>query len=507
MSTYNHKDLAIGDVFVGKNPTIVSTILGSCVSVCIFSEAAKVGGITHFALPDRSYAGNSERNDLNFGDLSIKELLKKILSIPGLKKSELKAKITGGSDTLGQNNVGKLNLSKAREVLRAEGIEVVGEHVGGTKGRKVIFYTDTGRLRVSYLEETKEAPATAPATNKKIKILIVDDSKVIQNILKKVFSVPDFEVIATASNAEEAEKYIHTLSPDVITLDIHMPGMDGVTLLKRYITQYPIPTVMVTSININESDLVLKALELGAVDYIQKPSLEEINNQSDLIVEKIRTASTIKVQKKSASISDKKTAAFSKAALDKVLAIGASTGGTEAIKEVLLDLPNHIPPTVIVQHIPPVFSFAFAKRLNELCPFEVKEAEDGDELLPDRVLIAPGGKQMEVVKRSNKLFVRVFDGEKVSGHKPSVNVLFNSVAQVIGRNALGVILTGMGNDGASGLLSMRKSGSITIGQDKESSVVYGMPKAAFEMGAVEIQQPLKQVAHSIVKNMDQLKSA
>lgn len=500
-----------GEIYVGKEPSIVSTILGSCISVCLYSEKSAVGGMIHYALPDRTHAKNSQRNDLNFGDTAIAELVNRLLKIPGLKVEDLQAKIVGGGNVNEEmtksHAIGQLNIEVARKSLAKLKIKIIGENVGGNESRKIFFYTDSGRLRVSKLEE-KSKPVTV--SNRKIRVLVIDDSKTIRDILSKVFTSEKIEVVGTAASAEEAEPLLTSLKPDVITLDVHMPGMDGVTFLSKYLPKHPIPTIMISSISMQESGEILKALELGAVDYIQKPSLQEVSTQAEYMREKIIVASTIRVQKKNQTIKRNTLAtSFSpNHKFDKIVAIGSSTGGTEALKEVLLGLPSWIPPIVIVQHIPPIFSAAFAKRLNELCDFEVKEAADGDVLKAGRVLIAPGGLQMELQADGQGGYkVRVFDGEKVNRHKPSVDVLFDSVAKLVGKLAVGVILTGMGNDGAAGLLRMRKSGASTIGQDEASSVVYGMPRAAFELGAVMEVCPLSKIAEAMMKNLGKEKAA
>ncbi|MES2525579.1 MAG: chemotaxis response regulator protein-glutamate methylesterase [Bdellovibrionota bacterium] len=348
-----------------------------------------------------------------------------------------------------------------------------------------------------------------PDTKKKTEVLIVDDSKTMRDLLSKILACDEIEVVGTAADALEAEAFMKKRLPDVVTLDIHMPGMDGVTFLRKYLPVHPIPTVMISSINIHESDLVLKALEYGAVDYIQKPTLSEISAMTANMREKIITASKIKVKKKELlqKVTSQRASHSLKSGFDKIVAIGASTGGTEAIKEVLMALPVNIPPIVIVQHIPPVFSTAFARRLNELCPFEVTEGVDGEELRPGKVIIAPGGLQMELIKMGSVYKVKVFDGERVNRHKPSVDVLFNSVAKLLGKDAVGVILTGMGDDGAQGLLRMKNAGAYTIAQDEASSVVYGMPRAAALLGGVQHVSPLDQVAHAIVKTLEKGKAA
>jgi two-component system chemotaxis response regulator CheB len=265
-----------------------------------------------------------------------------------------------------------------------------------------------------------------------------------------------------------------------------MPEMDGVTLLEKHIARHHIPTVMVTSISMQESDQVLRALNLGAVDYIQKPSFQELAGMSELIREKIKIATHATFKKAGTKPAARAVAIPAGAAdLSKIIAIGASTGGVQALEAVLTRLPEKIPPIVIVQHIPAVFSAAFARRLNDLCPFEVREAKDGDVLREGLVLIAPGGTQMSLVASGSTLQTRVTDAPPVNRHKPSVDVLFDSVAELLGPKAVGAILTGMGADGARGLLKMRQAGARTIAQNEETCVVFGMPREAIARGGAE----------------------
>lgn len=332
--------------------------------------------------------------------------------------------------------------------------------------------------------------------NKKIRVLVVDDSllfrEVIKNGLNKDYGI---EVVATASDPYIARDKIIELEPDVMTLDIEMPKMNGIEFLKRLMPQYPIPVVVVSSVNKN----VFEALNSGAVDFIKKPERNIESFLNELIV-KIKIASTARVGKW------KKTELNSESSFNKIdksiyknsiIAIGASTGGTEAIEEVIKKLPRDVPGIVIVQHMPPVFTKLYAERLNNSCRLEVKEAEDGDFILPGRALIAAGDKHMKVVKDGLPR-VQCCSGERVNGHCPSVDVLFYSVAERYHKNAFGIILTGMGHDGAKGLLEMRKKGARTIGQDEASSVVYGMPKVAYEIGAVEKQAPLNSITDILI---------
>jgi two-component system chemotaxis response regulator CheB len=318
-----------------------------------------------------------------------------------------------------------------------------------------------------------------------IKLLIVDDSKTIRTLLRGVFSKsPNIEIVADTGNPLEVISLIDRYQPHVVTLDIHMPEKDGITLLKEYIHTYPIPTVMISSISMEEGPAVLTALESGAVDYIQKPEMNELAEVSDLMIEKIKTASTARVH---VVAQTKKTKAkrYTNISTDSLIAIGSSTGGTEALKKVFSALPDQIPPIVVVQHIPPLFSKAYADRLNSLYPFEVKEAETGDLVLPNRVLIAPGGRQMKVIRVGGQLHIIIDDSTPVNRHKPSVDVLFDSLVECRVKKGIAAILTGMGSDGAKGMLRLKEKGWTTIAQDKDSCVVFGMPAVAIQIGAAE----------------------
>jgi two-component system chemotaxis response regulator CheB len=324
-----------------------------------------------------------------------------------------------------------------------------------------------------------------------IRVLIVDDSAtaraVVSEILKKQ---PDIEVIATASDAYVARDKIVQLKPDVVCLDVEMPRMDGVTFLQKLMQYVPTPVVMVSSLTRNGAQVTLDALEAGAVDYVAKPHSNIYDSGNEIekeLVEKVRAAAKAKVRHKDNAISAIKPKPLMTLAetTQKLIAIGASTGGTEALKEVLVRMPNNAPGIVIVQHMPASFTGPFAQRLNTLCEIEVKEAKDGDSVAMGQALIAPGDRHMALRRSGARYYVELGGGEKVSGHRPSVDVLFNSVAQSAGANAVGVILTGMGSDGAHGMLNMHKKGAKTIAQDEKSCVVFGMPKVAIELGGID----------------------
>ena len=336
-----------------------------------------------------------------------------------------------------------------------------------------------------------------------IRVLIVDDSATARAVLREILeSDPTIEVVATASDAYVARDKIVELKPDVVCLDVEMPRMDGITFLKRLMHYMPVPVVMVSSLTQNGARTTLEALEAGAVDFVGKPHshiYDGVETMREELLSKIKMASRVHVrQRVLENIQQANTTSLAETT-NKILAIGASTGGTEALKEVLMGLPRNAPGTIIVQHMPSNFTGPFAERLNGLCAMEVREAKNGDSITPGVALIAPGDYHMVVRRSGARYYVEIGSGEKVSGHRPSADVLFNSVAKIAGTNAIGVILTGMGGDGARGLLAMRNAGSRTIGQDEASCIVYGMPKVAYDLGAVEKQLPLQNVAKGILE--------
>jgi two-component system chemotaxis response regulator CheB len=342
---------------------------------------------------------------------------------------------------------------------------------------------------------------------KKIKVLIVDDSLFIRQMFTKILSAdPEIEVLSAAADANDARDKIKRYNPDVVTLDIEMPGMDGLTFLKKIMTLRPVPVVMASSLTQKGADATIKALEIGAVDYVSKTSSTDfdVEHLAKDLVEKVKAASRAKVRAVNFEEegADEKVAEIigvgEKFKNNALFAIGSSTGGVEALRDVLVKLPENFPPIVITQHMPPKFTTSFAERLDRICQMSAKEAENGDVIEPGWIYLAPGGKHLEVIRRGVQMACLVTDGEKVSGHIPSVDVLFESVAKNIGKNAYGVILTGMGKDGAKGMLSMKQTGSVNIGQDEASCVVYGMPKAAYMTGAVDKQVDLQNISAEMV---------
>jgi two-component system chemotaxis response regulator CheB len=331
-----------------------------------------------------------------------------------------------------------------------------------------------------------------------IRVLIIDDSMVFRESIRKGLEKdPLIEVAGPAGDPYEARDKIISLRPDVLTLDIEMPKMNGIEFLRRLMPQYPLPVVVVSSV----SGGVFDAINAGAVDFVSKPQLRdsgEIERFHRELAFKIKIASTARVAG-SRRLRARGSAGPSRSLrCDIIVAIGASTGGPEALSEVVRGFPADMPAVLIVQHMPPVFTGMFAQRLNSSCAMEVREARDREPVRQGVALIAPGGMHMQVAGRGNDRFVRCFGGEKVSGHCPSVDVLFHSVASCCGAGAVGVILTGMGYDGARGIAAMRRAGARTVGQDRASSVVYGMPRVAYDLGGVERQVPLGKIAQTVL---------
>jgi len=336
----------------------------------------------------------------------------------------------------------------------------------------------------------------------KTKVLIVDDSAVVREILSKQLSKdPQIEVVGTAPDPYVARDKIVTLKPDVITLDIEMPRMDGLTFLRKLMKHYPLPVIVVSSLTNKGGILALEAMDTGAVDVMCKPGESWcVGDMSEALIYKIRAAAMVDVKGRTVSVSQVKTVnrlSLTKTT-SKIIAIGASTGGTEAIRNVIELFPSNAPGTVIVQHMPQHFTRSYAQRLNSICAVEVREAENGDRITPGKVLIAPGNVHMMLRRSGANYYVELKDGPLVYHQRPAVEILFQSVAKYAGTNAAGAILTGMGKDGARGLFAMRNAGAFTIAQDEESSVVFGMPKEAIRIGAVQKVLPISKIAEELL---------
>jgi two-component system chemotaxis response regulator CheB len=351
-----------------------------------------------------------------------------------------------------------------------------------------------------------------------IRVLVVDDSALIRKLLTEIInSQSDLEVVGAAPDPYVARDMIKQLSPDVLTLDVEMPRMDGLEFLEKLMRLRPMPVVMISSLTERGSNITFRALELGAIDFVTKPKLGIVNGlqiYTDEIADKIRAAARARIRPLTRNTEQKYDAnavlpllKAPFATTEKIICIGASTGGTEAIREVLQRLPADAPGIVIAQHMPPGFTRSFAERLNRICAAEIKEAEGGERVLPGHVFIAPGDAHL-LLKRSGANYVtELSDAPPVNRHRPSVDVLFRSAANSAGANTIGVILTGMGKDGAQGILEMRQSGSYTIAQNEDTCTVFGMPREAIEVGAIETVLPLEQIAAHLLTKLRERGSA
>ena len=340
----------------------------------------------------------------------------------------------------------------------------------------------------------------------KIRVLTVDDSALMRQVLASLLSKdPGIEVIGSAPDPFIAREKIKALNPDVITLDVEMPKMDGLTFLEKLMRGHPMPVVMVSSLTEAGCQTTLRALELGAVDFIAKPKIDLREGMEEIaqdLIDKVKAASVANVRRQALGVRSETKPLTSSTAMikttDTIIAIGSSTGGTEAVKDVLIALPPNTPPILITQHMPERFTKTWADRMNSLCRILVKEAKDGDSVLPGHALVAPGGYHMTLVRSGARYSVRINQDPPVNRHRPSVDVMFDSVAQYAGANTIGVILTGMGGDGAKGMLGMKQAGAYTIAQDEASCVVFGMPKEAIKFGGVDKVLPLEEIPAAIV---------
>jgi two-component system chemotaxis response regulator CheB len=353
---------------------------------------------------------------------------------------------------------------------------------------------------------------------KKIQVFIVDDSAVVRQVLQAALSQdPDIEILATAQDPIFAWDRMQRQWPDVVILDIEMPRMDGVTFLRKIMSEHPLPVIICSSLAESGAQITLDAMSAGAIQIIQKPQTglrDFLQKDAPEIIQAVKAAAranlrNIRPQRAAMdwpSASPSKTSApLLQKSTEKVIAVGTSTGGTQALEVLLRSLPVTVPGMVVVQHMPEKFTAAFAARLNTISALEVREARDGDRVLPGRALIAPGGKHMRLVRNGAQFAVQVFDGPLVKHHRPSVDVLFRSVAQVAGRNAWGVIMTGMGDDGAQGLAEMHNAGARTIAQDEASCVVFGMPKEAIRLGGVDDIVSLQQIAGRLPRSVESIR--
>ncbi len=522
--------LKSGELKVTQNGEVLGTVLGSCVAVCIFDNQKKIGGMNHYLLPE-SNPSASISHPLNFGDTSLTAMLKRFKEL-GSHPLHLQAKIVGGArmktDSQGPT-VGERNIQIAKDLLQKFAIPIVAESIGGNCGRTIEFYSSTGELRLKMESEFSEGLETKKKN--KIKVLIVDDSQSVRKILRAVISSdPQIEIVGEAEDPIEAERLRENLKPDVMTLDLHMPKKNGNIYLRELMSEHPMPVIIVSDCHLKDTGPVMNALDAGALDYVQKPELARFQEHAETLIAKIKMASEVNVEKlRPKKISGRSLARPSKnlildstteeteeqhatkksrknhlsissemQKISQMIAIGASTGGTEALKELLSSLPENIPPILIVQHMPAAFTKSFADRLNELCSFQVKEAEQSEVIRNGCVYIAPGGQQMAVSQKGSIYKIQLSDEAPENRFKPSVDFLFRSFAKVQEVKKSAALLTGMGSDGARELLTLRNSGAFTIAQDESTSVVFGMPKSAIELGAAQQTLPLDQIASALI---------
>ena len=347
--------------------------------------------------------------------------------------------------------------------------------------------------------------------DRKIKVLVIDDSALIRSVLKEVINnFPDMEAIGAASNPLQAREMIKTLNPDVLTLDVEMPEMDGLTFLEKLMRLRPMPVLMISSLTERGSEAALRALELGAVDFLPKPKLgivEGIQEYADEIAQKIRVAYKTKIRSRSqtgqTTLAPLPALGNRISTTEKVIAVGSSTGGTEAIKELLIRMPADAPGILIAQHMPEAFTKSFANRLDGLCKIKVTEAEGNERVLPGHAYIAPGHSHLLLKRSGANYMTELSQAAPVNHHRPSVEVLFRSVAEQAGKNAIGVMLTGMGKDGAIGMLEMRQAGAYNLAQDEASCVVFGMPREAIAVGAVDEIVPIQEMTQRVLNRLMQ----
>lgn len=481
-----------GEIDFERDPSCITTIVGSCISVCIWDREMHFGGMCHYYLPKRN---NKLAPDNNYGEFAISNLLKRFKEA-GSHRGNLVAKVLGGGHVIDVNlptdrDVGETNIKIALDMLDKFRIPIVAKATGGNFGKKVSFDTDTGSVAFQDIRSQKGKLAES----KKIKVLIIDDSKPIRLILRKIIERdPEFEIVGDAEDPVSALKIIDSTKPDVLTLDLKMPIMDGVTYLKTHWQKNPIPTIVVTALSTDDSRDVFDAIELGAFDYIRKPTFEDIEGLTFDFHQKLKAAHETKGKIKRKT--DVKAAAPVVATRNEdlipvtrtktsLILIGSSTGGTEVVKDILSKLPSSIPPILVVQHMPGQFTTQFAQRLSQLCRFRVLEASHNMYVESNTAYIAPGGKQMAVKELlDGRLQIQITDDPPMNRFKPSVDYLYLSALKIKKQKLLAIILTGMGSDGAKGMAELKKMRAHTIAQDEASSVVFGMPKAAIEMGAV-----------------------
>ena len=522
-----------GEFYVsGKADEVLITVLGSCVSACIRDPLLGIGGMNHFMLP-QSHSGKwgSDPEPTRFGNFAMEKLLNELIKA-GASRERMEIKVFGGGNVTDSTQaIGTKNAEFVLRYLEDEGLRWAAQDLGRSPAPHSLLSENrsrhppaAGQQRVRHDRARRirlcEPPVVAQdigrhsalwgrlmtSMSSPVRVLIVDDLALMRQLLTTLLAEdPEIEVVGTAPDPHVARERIKALNPDVITLDVEMPHMDGVTFLRKIMALRPMPVVMISTLTQAGAEVTLEALEAGAVDFIAKPSHDVMNTMGSLateLQEKVKAAARTRIGARRAAPPLPKPRERLGRATGKIVLIGASTGGVEALKALLMGLPADCPPVLITQHMPARFTSAFANRLNKECPMTVSEAVHNEEVQPGHVYIAPGSHHMELVRVGSRYACALNEGPPVSGHRPSVDVLFRSGARTIASAGIGVILTGMGKDGAEGMLDFRRAGAATLGQDEELSLIYGMPRAAFERGAVMRQYPLMQLADAILEACD-----
>ncbi len=505
-----------GEMALLTRPSRVKTVLGSCVAITMRARDGRLASIVHCLLPHACAPFGSlpwaERG--RYVDSAIARMMDSFAR-RGVGPGELEVKLFGGAGSMKASerpgfDVGLRNVEAALQTLAACGLAPVSKGVGGRRGRLIEFDTSTGDVLVKRLPEAMSAGSRGGRL-KPLRVLIVDDSAVARRALAEVLSSdPEIEIMGAAADPILAAERIREEVPDVIVLDVEMPRMDGLTFLRKLMQQRPIPVVICSSLTDEGAQTTLRALEYGAVEIVTKPRMGTeafLLESRELLCEAVKGARKARLRLirpvEPALTADVVLARPSTMAMvettDKVVLIGASTGGTEALRVVLERMPPDAPGMLIVQHMPEKFTTAFAQRLDGLCAISVKEAANGDTVLRGQALLAPGNRHMLLKRSGARYYVEVRDGPLVCRHRPSVDVLFRSGGRYAGRNAVGVLMTGMGNDGARGLLEMKEAGARTIAQDEATCVVFGMPNEAIKLGAADRVLPLPAIGPAVLE--------
>ncbi|MFK7826066.1 MAG: chemotaxis-specific protein-glutamate methyltransferase CheB [Oligoflexales bacterium] len=480
------QNLRGSELVVCTSPTILETYVGSDFALTVWDRDQKIGGMCVFSHSD--------------GNRILLDLLRKFKGF-GSDKENLEIKMLGGAH-INAHEIKQItaihnSLALALETVNKFGLRIKARSIGGNDAKTVSFNTMSGKLRFSI------KTSIVPETVAPIKVLIVDDSKTIRTLIETTLkSDSEIEIIGSARDPIEAMEIIKRQKPDVITLDIKMPRMDGITFIKEYISKNFFPTILISSLNPKELEGTIEGLLLGAFHYLEKP--KNTREAADFEIElrqvlkhahrfNLNSGSSAKLSKDSLG----RISFPSRTCKNSLVAIGASTGGVQALQKVIENFSRDIPPVVVVLHIPGSFSRALAERWNEEFTFSVQEAEDNDKLEPGTIYLAPGGYQMKIKDIGDKLIIKLSDDPPVNRFKPSVDFTFFSLSKITSKKMVGVLLTGMGEDGAKGLLDLKSKGYLTIAQDEKTSTVYGMPKAAAELGAAKEILPLSKIPGAI----------